>query len=199
VERWREFVNEKLVLKPGPNGWDLMVKGYNIVNKELVKESLQLFKKAKQTPYKFDWGLLSEDERTPSVATFDFDDTLKFTDTKSATAMVEAARELSSRGTQIYIVSSRKNSWENMLEITQFIKENDLPISPSPLNDQGVHLTNFADKLDTLVKLGSQMHFDDDPQEFEVIQRGDTEIKMMKVDPNTGTVDLDWKLKKDTN
>tara|TARA_Y100000310_G_scaffold331952_2_gene406556 strand:- start:127 stop:675 length:549 start_codon:yes stop_codon:yes gene_type:complete len=177
-ESWRGFVNEKLLL---------------------VKESRQLFKKVKQIPYKFDWGLLNEEDRPPDIATFDFDDTLKSTDTKTATPLVQATKDLAAKGATVYIVSSRQNTWENMLEITQFIKDNDLPIAASPLNDQGVHLTNFDDKLDTLIKLGSEMHFDDDPQELQVIEKSDAQIKMIKINPSTGTVDLDWKPDEDTN
>jgi len=187
MERWRDFVNIGVV------------KGYKIVNKELVAESKKLFQKAKQIPYKFDWGLLSEQERTPDIATFDFDDTLKFTDTNTATPLVQAAKDLATKGTKIYIVSSRKNSWENMLEISEFIKDNDLPVGPSPLNDQGIHLTNYADKVGTLLKLGSEMHFDDDQEEFDAIDKTEATIKKMKVNPLTGTLEFSPNSQKDTN
>ncbi len=144
-------------------------------------EKRKLFKKAKQVPYKFDWGLLSEQERPPLVATFDFDDTLQFADTKTATPVVQAVKDLASRGSTIYIVTSRQNTEENQQEIDNFIEENDLPTS-------GVHFTNFADKIDTLIDLQSEMHFDNDPQEIEVIIDSDAEIRPMQVDASTGTL-----------
>ena len=74
-KRWKQFLSES--------------------KKPKVKK---LFQKAKQIPYKFDWGLLGEQKRTPEIATFDFDDTLYATDTKSATPMVQAAKDLAASG-----------------------------------------------------------------------------------------------------
>ena len=149
--------------------------------RDYLSEKRKLFKKAKQIPYDFDWGLLSEQERPPTVATFDFDDTLQFTDTKTATPIVQAVKDLAAQGSTVYIVTSRQNTDDNQQEIEDFIRENDLPTS-------GVYFTNFADKIDTQMDLESEMHFDNDPQEIEVIINSDAEIRPMQVDASTGTL-----------
>jgi len=146
----------------------------------------KLFQKAKQVPYKFDWGLLGEQKRTPEIATFDFDDTLYFTDTKSATPMVQAAKDLIAKGAKIYIVSSRKNEPFNRGFIANFAKENRIGLSSSPLQLDGIHLTDERPKLDTLLQLGSEMHFDNDPEVGTEIENSKEEIKFMSVNPNTG-------------
>ena len=164
--RWKQFISES--------------------NKPKVKK---LFQKAKQIPYKFDWGLLGEQKRTPEVATFDFDDTLYATDTKTATPMVQAARDLAAKGATIYIVSSRRNEPFNRGFIAQFAEENEIPLSGSPLESDGIHLTNFRSKIDTLTQLGTEMHFDDDEQVGQEIEEAKAEIKFMPIDPNTGTLE----------
>tara|TARA_Y100001938_G_scaffold150178_1_gene239966 strand:- start:892 stop:1404 length:513 start_codon:yes stop_codon:yes gene_type:complete len=164
-KRWKQFLNE--------------------TKKPKVKK---LFQKAKQIPYTFDWGLLGEQKRTPEIATFDFDDTLYATDTKTATPMVQAAKDLAAKGATIYVVSSRRNEPFNRGFIAKFVEENDIPLSGSPMEIDGIHLTNFRSKLDTLTKLGSEMHFDDDQEVGDEIQASNSEIKFMSVNPETGTL-----------
>lgn len=148
----------------------------------------KLFQRAKQIPYKFDWGLLGEQKRTPEIATFDFDDTLYATDTKTATPMVQAAKDLAAKGAKIYIVSSRRNEPFNRGFIATFAEENGIPVSGSPMETDGIHLTNFRSKIDTLTKLGSEMHFDDDLQVGKEIEEAGAEIKFMPINPDTGTL-----------
>ena len=148
----------------------------------------KLFQKAKQIPYKFDWGLLGEQKRTPEVATFDFDDTLYATDTKTATPMVQAAEGLAAKGAKIYIVSSRRNDPFNRGFMAQFVEDNGISLSGSPMETDGIHLTNFRSKIDTLTKLGSEMHFDDDLQVGKEIEEAEAEIKFMPINPDTGTL-----------
>ena len=148
----------------------------------------KLFQKAKQIPYKFDWGLLGEQKRTPEVATFDFDDTLYATDTKTATPMVQAAKDLAAKGAKIYIVSSRRNDPFNRGFMAQFVEDNGISLSGSPMETDGIHLTNFRSKIDTLTKLGSEMHFDDDLQVGKEIEEAEAEIKFMPINPDTGTL-----------
>lgn len=148
----------------------------------------KLFQKAKQIPYKFDWGLLGEQKRTPEIATFDFDDTLYATDTKTATPMVQAAKDLAAKGAKVYIVSSRRNEPFNRGFIAKFAEDNGIPLSGSPMETDGIHLTNFRSKIDTLTKLGSEMHFDDDPQVGKEIEEAEEEIKFMPINPDTGTL-----------
>ncbi len=148
----------------------------------------KLFQKAKQIPYKFDWGLLGEQKRTPEIATFDFDDTLYATDTKTATPMVQAAKDLAAKGAKIYIVSSRRNDPFNRGFMAQFVEDNGISLSGSPMETDGIHLTNFRSKIDTLTKLGSEMHFDDDLQVGKEIEEAEAEIKFMPINPDTGTL-----------
>ena len=148
----------------------------------------KLFQKAKQIPYKFDWGLLGEQKRTPEVATFDFDDTLYATDTKTATPMVQAAKDLAAKGAKVYIVSSRRNDPFNRGFMAQFVEDNGISLSGSPMETDGIHLTNFRSKIDTLTKLGSEMHFDDDLQVGKEIEEAEAEIKFMPINPDTGTL-----------
>jgi len=146
-----------------------------------LDEKRELFKKAKQIPYEFDCGLLNEQERNPRVATFDFDDTLRFSDTETATPIVQAMKDLISRGVEVYIVSSRRNDDENMEEIMAFVADNNLPLS-----QEEVYLTNFADKLPTLKELGSEMHFENDVEQVNTINDSEEKIKVMQVNPDTG-------------
>ena len=164
-KRWKQFLSES--------------------KKPKVKK---LFQKAKQIPYKFDWGLLGEQKRTPEIATFDFDDTLYATDTKTATPMVQAAKDLAAKGAKVYIVSSRRNEPFNRGFIAKFAEDNGIPLSGSPMETDGIHLTNFRSKIDTLTKLGSEMHFDDDLQVGKEIEEAKAEIKFMPINPDTGTL-----------
>lgn len=164
-KRWKQFLSESKKMK--------------------VKK---LFQKAKQTPYKLDWGLLGEQKRTPEIATFDFDDTLYATDTKTATPMVQAAKDLAAKGAKIYIVSSRRNDPFNRGFMAKFAEENGIPLRGSPMETDGIHLTNFRSKIDTLTKLGSEMHFDDDLQVGREIEEAGAEIKFMPINPDTGTL-----------
>lgn len=164
-KRWKQFLSES--------------------KKPKVKK---LFQKAKQIPYKFDWGLLGEQKRTPEIATFDFDDTLYASDTKTATPMVQAAKDLAAKGAKIYIVSSRRNDPFNRGFMAEFAEENGIPLSGSPMETDGIHLTNFRSKIDTLTKLGSEMHFDDDLQVGKEIEEAGAEIKFMPINPDTGTL-----------
>jgi len=121
------------------------------------------------------------------VVTVDFDDTLKMTEAGNPNPIViKKINKLRNKVDKIYIVTSRRNSWDNRLEINEFIDENNLEID-------GIHLTNFADKWYTLEKLGSDLHFDDDDEEWRTIKDNLPEIKLMKVDHSTGKIlkDLD--------
>ena len=158
-----------------------------------LNEKHKLFKKAKQVPYKFDWGLLGEEENT-KIVTFDFDDTLKFTDTGTATPMVQAMKELLLSGWDVRIVTSRKK--DQLLnpddqetpfsdaeeEIRMFLIQNDLP------ENMKVYFTDWQDKLDVLKNIGTSAHFDDDEEQIQSIISSDSGIKALQVNPDTGTL-----------
>jgi len=130
---------------------------------------------------------MSDPKNRVEVVTVDFDDTLKMTEDGNPNPIViQKINKLRNKVDKIYIVTSRRDSWDNKLEINEFIDENNLKID-------GIHLTNFADKWYTLDKLGSDMHFDDDDEEWRTIAENLPDIKLMKVDHNTGKIlkDLD--------
>jgi len=135
---------------------------------------------------------MAKKDKEIEVVTVDFDDTLKFSEDGTPNPIViKKIIKLRNKVDKIYIVTSRRNSWDNKLEINDFVDENNLQID-------GIHLTNFADKWYTLEKLGSDMHFDDDNEEWETINKNLPNIKLMKVDYKTGKVsnDLEETIKK---
>ena len=114
------------------------------------------------------------------IVTVDFDDTLKMKEDGNPNPFViQKIIKLSKKADKIYIVTSRRDTWDNKLEINDFVEKNNLPID-------GIHLTNFADKWYTLEKLNSDMHFDDDADEWRTIEDNLPELQLMKVDDETG-------------
>ena len=130
---------------------------------------------------------MSDPKNRVEVVTVDFDDTLKMTEDGNPNPIViQKINKLRNKADKIYIVTSRRDSWDNKLEINDFIEKNNLQID-------GIHLTNFADKWYTLEKLGSNMHFDDDKDEWETISDNLPDVEVIKIDNQTGKVikDLD--------
>ena len=114
------------------------------------------------------------------IVTVDFDDTLKMKEDGNPNPFViQKIIKLSKKADKIYIVTSRRNTWDNKLEINDFVEKNNLPID-------GIHLTNFADKWYTLEKLNSDMHFDDDEEEWRTIEKNLPKLKLVKVDEMSG-------------
>lgn len=114
--------------------------------------------------------------------TVDFDDTLKMKEDGNPNPFViQKIIKLSKKVDKVYIVTSRRNTWDNKLEINDFVEKNNLPID-------GIHLTNFADKWYTLEKLNSDMHFDDDEDEWRTIEENLPTLQLMKVDDETGKI-----------
>jgi uncharacterized HAD superfamily protein len=114
------------------------------------------------------------------VVTVDFDDTLKMKEDGNPNPFViQKIIKLSKKVDKVYIVTSRRNTWDNKLEINDFVEKNNLPID-------GIHLTNFADKWYTLEKLNSDMHFDDDEDEWRTIEENLPELQLIKVNDETG-------------
>ena len=114
------------------------------------------------------------------IVTVDFDDTLKMKEDGNPNPFViQKIIKLSKKADKTYIVTSRRDTWDNKLEINDFVEKNNLPID-------GIYLTNFADKWYTLEKLNSDMHFDDDEDEWRTIEENLPELQLMKVDDETG-------------
>jgi hypothetical protein len=72
--------------------------------------------------------------------------------------------------------------------MAEFAEENGISLSGSPMETDGIHLTNFGSKIDMLTKLGSEMHFDDDLQVGKEIEEAEANIKFMPINPDTGTL-----------
>jgi hypothetical protein len=98
--------------------------------------------------------IITADPRSgPSVVTVDFDHTLKFETGTPNLATIDRVKALS--GAEVHIVTSRDESEGSRAEIDSFLAEHRIP-------HQGVHFTNGKDKAQTLLRLGSELHFDDD-------------------------------------
>ena len=120
------------------------------------------------------------EKKRVEVVTVDFDDTLKMKEDGNPNPFViQKIIKLSKKADKIYIVTSRRNTWDNKLEINDFVEKNNLPID-------GIYLTNFADKWYTLEKLNSDMHFDDDEEEWRTIEKNLPQLKLVKVDDTSG-------------
>ena len=125
---------------------------------------------------------MADPKNRAEVVTVDFDDTLKMTEDGNPNPIViQKINKLRNKADKIYIVTSRRDSWDNKLEINDFVEKNNLHID-------GIHLTNFADKWYTLEKLGSDMHFDDDKDEWETIADNLPDVEVIKIDNQTGKV-----------
>ena len=105
-----------------------------------------------------------------SRISFDFDDTLLMTVPDEDAGIAEAGpnektiallRAHAAIGNEVVIVTTRLESNENRgrgVRVRDFVAEHKLPVS-------SVHFTNMAAKVHTLVRLGVDLHFDDDIEE----------------------------------
>ena len=129
-------------------------------------------------------------EKEPEVVTFDFDDTIRMTeDGRANPIVITRMKELKAKGVTVYVVTSRKDTKDNRLFITDFLDDHNVP-------RDDLFLTDLADKWSKLRDLKSDMHFDDDDEEFKAIEnhRDDfpedkKDIKLMKIDWKTGNFD----------
>jgi acid phosphatase class B len=118
----------------------------------------------------------------PKVASFDFDDTLSFgvfkvpnsdewfesyqvTDRRMSPIIKDIIQKLYQAGTAIYMVTSRKDTVKNRIEVTEFLKEN------SVLNIFKELIFVGNDKAHKLQEIGSELHFDDDNHEFKYLKQ----------------------------
>jgi len=125
---------------------------------------------------------MADPKNRVEVVTVDFDDTLKMKEDGSPNPIIiRKINKLRNKVEKIYIVTSRRDSWDNRLEINDFIDTNQLKID-------GIYLTNFADKWYTLKKLNSDLHFDDEKEEWDTIRDNLPSVKVVRVDHNTGKV-----------
>jgi len=115
------------------------------------------------------------------VITFDFDDTLKltmllrdedgdiagigYTDDQNPVVFPEFEAALN-RGDEVHIVTSRMGSKKTKEKMQEWLLSQGISRLPP------IHFTEGQLKHDTLARLGSRQHFDDDPKELAHLPRG---------------------------
>ena len=136
------------------------------------------------------------------VVTFDFDDTLLWTRVirdedgeyvdhvpigQNPQIFPILTRALQMPGVEVYVVTSRRATGPSVKEVFDYLREWGILEQPQFM---GVRFTNGNLKADTLVKLGSARHYDDDPEELAALP---PEIKGVQAEPHpswTQTVNL---------
>ena len=141
------------------------------------------------------------DSRNGSVVTFDFDHTIvKSFLNKSADGeeiyqfggvnneVVKRIKRFKQSGKTVFIVTSRQNHLENGdNSVKSLLKKLKIEVD-------GVFYTNGEPKAQKLYELGSELHFDDDPEEREAIEAYKNLHKDFKItakDPNELINDID--------
>lgn len=136
------------------------------------------------------------------VVTFDFDDTLLWTRVirdedgeyvdhvpvgQNPQIFPILRRALQTPGVEVYVVTSRRATGPSVKQVFDYLREWGILEQPQFM---GVRFTNGNLKADTLVKLGSVRHYDDDPEELAALP---PEIKSVQAFPHpswTQTVNL---------
>ena len=108
------------------------------------------------------------------LVTFDFDDTLTMpywsdedgywtsgSDPNKKT--ISAMKKFASKGYDVKIVTSRHGTGDHKRTIATFVKKHNLPV-------KDIIFTNGKWKADTLERLGSVLHYDDDTYEISRIK-----------------------------
>ena len=127
------------------------------------------------------------------VVTFDFDDTLLWTRVirdedgeyvdhvpvgQNPQIFPILTRALRTPGVDVYVVTSRRATGPSVKEVFDYLREWGVIEQPQFM---GVRFTNGNLKADTLVKLGSVRHYDDDPEELAALP---PEIKGVQAEPH---------------
>jgi hypothetical protein len=128
------------------------------------------------------------------VITFDFDDTLKltkllrdedgdiagigYTDDQNPVVFPEFEAALD-RGDEVHIVTSRMGSKKTKEKMQEWLRgkliirdEKGKVLTDRFKRLAGIHFTEGQLKHDTLARLGSRQHFDDDPEELAHLPEG---------------------------
>ena len=123
--------------------------------------------------------LIQETLRQKRVITFDFDDTLLWTEVirdefgdyvehvpagpnEVILPIMRAA--LQDPNNNVYVVTSRSETARSLREILRYLSEWGILDYP---NFMGVHFTNGELKVAKLLELGASTHYDDDPEELK--------------------------------
>jgi hydroxymethylpyrimidine pyrophosphatase-like HAD family hydrolase len=108
------------------------------------------------------------------LVTFDFDDTLTMPrwdeeeelwmgGTEPNKKTISAMKKFASKGYEVKIVTSRHGTSDHKRAIATFVRKYGLPI-------KDIIFTNGKWKADTLDKIGSILHYDDDKEEITRIK-----------------------------
>lgn len=108
------------------------------------------------------------------IVTFDFDDTLTLphydeeeelwtTGLEPNKKTISAMKKFASKGYEVKIVTSRHGTGNHKKDVATFTKKHNLPV-------KDIIFTNGKYKADTLERLGSVLHYDDDTEEISRIK-----------------------------
>jgi FMN phosphatase YigB (HAD superfamily) len=108
------------------------------------------------------------------IVTFDFDDTLTLphydeeeelwtTGLEPNKKTISALKKFASKGYEVKIVTSRHGTGNHKKDVATFAKKHSLPV-------KDIIFTNGKDKVYTLLRIGSVLHYDDDPYELSLIK-----------------------------
>ena len=108
------------------------------------------------------------------LVTFDFDDTLTMprwdedeelwmSGTEPNRKTISAMKKFASKGYEVKIVTSRHGTGNHKKDVATFAKKYNLPV-------KDIIFTNGKDKVHTLLRIGSALHYDDDLHELSLIK-----------------------------
>ena len=108
------------------------------------------------------------------IVTFDFDDTLTLphydeeeelwtTGLEPNKKTISAMKKFASKGYEVKIVTSRHGTGNHKKDVATFTKKHNLPV-------KDIIFTNGKYKADTLERIGSVLHYDDDTEELSRIK-----------------------------
>ena len=108
------------------------------------------------------------------LVTFDFDDTLTMpywsdedgywtSGSEPNKKTISAMKKFATKGYDVKIVTSRHGTGDHKRTIATFVKKHNLPV-------KDIIFTNGKWKADTLERLGSVLHYDDDTYEISRIK-----------------------------
>ena len=138
------------------------------------------------------WNAFLKEEQKKRVVTFDFDDTLSLShwgeeeddwvhDGPHESMIDRIKKFIADPSNTVYIVTSRFEKHEpqslkkpNQQAVQQFLDDYDI-------NVDGIFFTNGQPKIETLLKLQSTLHHDDDPG--DILDARDHDIEAIVSDP----------------
>lgn len=108
------------------------------------------------------------------IVTFDFDSTLTLPHYDEEEELwtsglepnkktISALKKFASKGYEVKIVTSRHGTGKHKKDVATFAKKHNLPV-------KDIIFTNGKDKVHTLLRIGSILHYDDDPHELSLIK-----------------------------